>query len=368
MYAVDKDEKQGAGKSAPPVRPMNGATAGGDSGLIDLKKLADGEIATSQNGLRAIQDEEASAILASTSSASLSQIVLPIPGREVAPVDAAETPSRAPVQPKKSRAGLAVAIVLVLGAGAAAAFVLLKRSEKKNQNQVAANDVGSAPEGATMRPADTAPLVTPTDTTGSSDTAAMEAEAKAKADAEALALAEAAKTAGKTDREERKDRTGREESKSSAKTETSAKTEVAAKTETKTKTVVTAPEPEDKTGATAKTIPANDTQKEIEKLLKTEQVVEDDGPKKTRLEAAEIKTGMNKVRGAVQSCADASDATGVVKVSVTIASSGSPTAAKVTGEFASHAIASCVKEALMKASFPSWTGAATTVSYAFSVD
>ena len=407
MHSLDKDEKQGS-KNPPPGAPphLNGKRAEPDSGLIDLKALADGEISTSMNNIEKQREEQRdAAILASTSSVSLSQIVLPIAGREgKTPIDTvAEAPvakaalaagGKAPAQ--KSRTGLVVALVLGLGAAAGGAFWYIKNSEKKKtseDNVVAAGggaqlpttgqgQVPVEPPGGTMvaaggpsDPSGGGPVVQPLDTTGGSDVTAPAGSPDDKkagtGDDKKLAAADDKKAATGDDKkltpEEKK---AAADKKAAAAEDKKAAAEDKKAAADKAAADKVAAADKDKLETGGPTTPKDDSQSEIQKLLAGggDDKKTDDAPKKTGLDKDEIKAGMNKIKAVVQNCARAEKVVGVIKVRATIAASGSVTSGSVTGEFASNPVAGCVKDAVMAASFPSWTGSPMTVNYSYSVD
>ena len=401
MHSLDKDEKQGS-KNPPPGAPphLNGKRAEPDSGLIDLKALADGEISTSMNNIEKQREEQRdAAILASTSSVSLSQIVLPIAGREGktpidtvadAPVAKAALAGGAKAAPQKSRTGLVVAIVLGLGAAAGGAFWYIKNSEKKktaDDNVVAAGGAGALPTtGQGLVPAEPpggtmvagagagdpsgggGPVVQPLDTAGGNQVTAPAGnpDDKKAADDKKLAAANDKKAADdkKLTPEEKK---AAADKKAAAAEDKKAAADKAATDKAADKVAAA---DKDKLETGGPTTPKDDSQSEIQKLLAGggDDKKVDDAPKKTSLDKDEIKAGMNKIKAIVQNCARTAKVVGVIKVRATIAASGSVTSGSVTGEFASNPVASCVKDAVMAASFPSWTGSPMTVNYSYSVD
>jgi len=158
MHSLDKDEKQSP-KSPPLSAPphVNGTRPDPDSGLIDLKKLADGEMSTSMNNIEKQKEEREAAILASTSAVSLSQIVLPIAGREgKTPHDSEKlTPAgaaAAPAPAKSSRAGLVAVIAIGLLGAAAAAFWYIKQSEKGKEPEADGVAAGQTQTTAPVQP------------------------------------------------------------------------------------------------------------------------------------------------------------------------------------------------------------------------
>jgi hypothetical protein len=393
MLALDKDEKHGS-KNPPPAAPphLNGKRTEPDSGLIDLKALADGEISTSMNNIEK-QNERDAAILASTSSQSLAQIVLPIVGREgKTPIEdehdakavaaaAVATGGKPVAKQSKSHTGLIAVIAIGLVGAAAAAFYFIKKSEKKSDAPVAANTSDTedmaAGGGQGMQPPPTTgmepgsqmvtgggtpgdpsgggPIVQPLDTAGGNQVA-LPAGGK--------------KDDGKKD-DGKKDDGKKTDAKADAKKDDAKKAD-AKKDDGKKddgKVVATGDQPKDLDVGPA-TKPKDDGQSEIQKLLagSDDDKKVDEAPKKTGLDKDEIKAGMGKVKAIVQNCAKSEKVVGVIKVRATIAPSGSVSNAAVTGEFASNPVASCVKDAISAASFPSWTGSPMTVNYSYSVD
>ena len=394
MLSVDKDEKQSA-KAPPPDagRPLNGARTEPDSGLIDLRSLAEGELANSQTGMKQAKEEREAAILALTSSASLSQIVLPLPGKELKEV----------VGAPKSRTGLVIAAVLLLAGAAGLVFWLVKRNEKQDK-QVAANEPGSsigapgggAPGGAPEGPGgagggslaggavadhkDDSTSVKPDKVDAVDDKAAKEdrpADDKADKSADKDAKADKAEKGAKADKGVKADKADKAVAKADKADKAVAKADKADKAVAKAdKAVAKADEgrPANADGSGGKTKPTNETQRDIQKLLDEaggpdrKEAPVDDKPKKTRLETAEIKAGMAKVKGTARACGSANSTSGVVQVKVTIAPSGSVSTVTILGEFAGKPAGACVKEAVQGASFPKWEGTPMTVNFSFPID
>ncbi len=89
------------------------------------------------------------------------------------------------------------------------------------------------------------------------------------------------------------------------------------------------------------------------------------GPVKETLERKDVAAGMEKIRGALVTCAG--DRHGIAKVNLTIANSGRVTKALVEGVFAGTKEGSCIARTVRGARFPRFKGSSVEVSFPFTL-
>jgi hypothetical protein len=80
---------------------------------------------------------------------------------------------------------------------------------------------------------------------------------------------------------------------------------------------------------------------------------------------SDIVAGMNRVKGRVQGCYDKFRVPGMATMGITIAPSGTVSAARVKGMFAGTPTGACLQSAVKTATFPRFKGAAFSVDYPF---
>lgn len=342
------------------------------SGLHDIRALAANTITRHNEKVAQDIGEVADALLASTSPATLGQVVLPVPGKEVSQAVVAASVSKA-VDPKLAVAAAAVSAtpqssgwartmviaLAVLIAGGAVAFVMYNKN--KQQAEVAAVTTPEAPltaAGATPTSVEpvAAPLTPPADTEVKPADPAVVAmadpakpEPKAEKDVAPAAPREVAKVDPKA-----KD----------AKPEEKGKEMVAAITPVETKPADTKPaeppkaeeKPKDAIEQLLGAAPEDNTAKETKAA--------EDLP--TELADAEVKKGMGGIKARVQDCYARYKVPGMVKVKTTIEPDGGVSSAvAVDDKFANTETGQCVADAVQLAKFKKWSGAQRVVTYPF---
>ncbi|MCB9571017.1 MAG: hypothetical protein H6709_02905 [Kofleriaceae bacterium] len=111
--------------------------------------------------------------------------------------------------------------------------------------------------------------------------------------------------------------------------------------------------------------PKDDLDRSIEDLLNSPvEKKKVDKPDKTELTSHELRAGLADAAGAAKACYGKYGIAGTVKVKLTIDPSGKVSKAAATGDFAGTPSGTCVAAALKQASFPAWSGAPMSTTYA----
>lgn len=365
-------------------RPPQGGdveTRDENSGLHDIKQMA---TSTKKRISRrhSTQSDAEESLLNSASSASLSAIVLPEPGKDEEHYESEERPAvavaaRSSSSSDKGRTGMPVWIYGAVVAAAAAAglvFYLTRGGGKDDGARLAAAE--QAPETAPVATG-AAPPAAPTAAPIEDDPAPAAADDLDSAETDDDPAGEAAATAeGDADGEPAvvakndppaKSTPSRTVARSARKSSSSGSDKGAASKAAKADKPAKAP---------AK--PAADGKRSLDDLLdeaaggaKSNKDIEADKPAepkvaaKTELTKSEIQSGMREIRGRVGACHDKFKESGNVMVKVEISPNGSVTSAKATGKFANTETGLCVAQAVEKATFPAWEGKPKRFSYPF---
>jgi hypothetical protein len=392
MSTSSEDRSQGQKAAASP------AGGGGEkserqevSGLHDIRALA---ASTIQRHSKEISvGEVADALMASASPATLGQVVLPAPGKEVASVVASSKVALSDAPPAPSSGwGRSLAVgALMLAAGFGIAFLVFREPRKDQAAGTPANEAAPSMAAGSRadtpaQPAPSEPSVVAASSTdpqaGSSGSSAAGEKAAGGGDETkptevAMADTKPAPRDAKTDkpaatRPDKPDKAVADRSKADAKPDTA---DTAKPDDTK---------PDEGGGggaaagggATPKEEPKKNPSIEdifnapagggpaAEKPVETKPAADAEGP--TELTNDEVKKGMGSIKARVQDCYAKFKVAGTVTVSVTIEPDGIVTkAVAVDDKFANTDTGFCVAEAVSHAVFKKWNGPARTVRYPF---
>jgi hypothetical protein len=334
------------------------------SGLHEIKALAASAVRRSTERRAESEPGQSSDALIAT-PAALSSVVLPQPGREVAPpkvravsvADADGVPAAAlsvPMAAKSSRVGLYVgALGLLVAAGAVGLYV--SGAKKSSEAAPAATVALSEPAPAATPPSAPTPTVAPV------AAAAPAAEAKPE---EARPSEPAGAPAVAVEKASKKDRKPDDEAKAGG--------AVAAVTRTE----------KDKPAAKEPAADAKPAGKEAGKDPAAHNEIDDifgDKPTTAAKPAApagpalpeklgqdDVKKGMASVKARVQACYDEFKVSGTIKLKVKIEVDGTVSSADVVDDkFKATDTGACVSAAVKTAKFPAVSGTSLVVSYPF---
>jgi hypothetical protein len=334
-------------------------------------------------------DAEADLLATVASSGSFGQVVLPEPGREVAPKIAHARPSlSAPAQmaggfgsgivdrrPSRVPAVL-LTTVLIVGAGAVAAWFLVPKYLARRAQPVAAVETQQAPDVEAAPAAETPPEVAPSQAPATAEPADDSALAMAPAPEPAPAAEgeDDKPSAPKGRRAEReggtKEARHREEAAEPAPPPPPAAAAAPAKPDKPAKEgkkpgnagetqdldallneATKGAEPAGGGGATAPSSPAP-TEKPEEKLPES-------------LTSKQVRDGMTLVKARVQACYDKYKVAGVVEIKVKIDRDGTIADSDAVGKFAATETGLCVGQAVRHAAFPKFSGPPMNFTYPF---
>jgi hypothetical protein len=351
------------------------------TGLHDLQKLA----RTTKERLAQKQPEDAPSDLLAASGSSFGAVVLPVPGREVAPPAAAssrmKTADPMAVQPtsgfgagivtrKPSRLPAVLGTLVVVGGlAAAAAWYVVPRYFAHHGEQVAmAPAPAAAPEAASAEaaPAPAATAATPPAAPGT-PTEPMAGAFAPPAEPDKVASPSEDRDQGdKKAKKEKRERAEKPKAKDAEKSGDAQTTTVAAGPATP---APAAAKPEGKTSG------AKGDAASLDDLLNAAAPGAGGGAapppaekpaenKPETLSSGQVRDGMIKVQPRVQACYEKLKVPGVVDLQLTISSDGK-VKADVVGKFAGTETGSCVAEAVSHASFPSFSGPSMHMKYPF---
>lgn len=374
---------------APPRDGKNGSKPEREetSGLHDIRALARSEL---QRRSAAREAVDAADMLENSSPLSLGQVVLPKPGREVAPVVVPVEAGGPRAEPKRtSAAGVALILGLLLVGAAAAAFFWMKSREGDRaageQTQVAQaegmpaaaqpTDEASAGvgEGAPAVPAEVPPA---TAAGAATDVGATpEAAAAAASGASSKTAGETTRATAATDKATTDKATGKATADQAAADKAAADKAAASKAATTTAKAGT-PAGETASPAAAQAGPSGSLDSLIDEAVGLDPSVAkaataapvEDKPEPAapaapdQLSREDIKQGMRTVHARVQACYDKFKVPGTIKVRVKIDPDGSVASADaVDDKFKSTETGFCVSEAVKTAKFRTFSGSAMII-------
>jgi len=352
-----------------------------NTGLHDIKAMARTTKARISQRVSTQSDVEESLLV--SSSSGLKAVVLPEPGRDKPSYESEAAVPEAAGDAEEARGGLPFWVYGAVGAVAIAAVVFfVVRGRGGDEQKTAALDRAERPSAETMpgaalgdpradeiaaaddqdddapaeptagdEPAPTVSPISPEEDGAAGGVASKAAEPVAVAAPE-----------GKRDRRSDRRRSKKAKDKGSDKRKPSA----APKADSKP----APPPPADKPARGPRSLEdildtemgpapgAGKTGKDPAKPVKK-------APANTELGGSDIRTGMRSVLGRVQACYTQHKKSGTVKVSVTVAPSGSVAKASATGSFAGSKTGNCVATAVKSAKFPAWDGRAKAFKYSY---
>lgn len=357
-----------------------GAGTSENTGLHDIRKLAQQSIERQRTRRTTESDALDEAILESASPAALGQVVLPAPGREVAPPAiqaAAAAPASGalePAAPARSRAGLVVAGIGLLAAAAAAVFFVTRGGDQGQGAATGRPQVAAAsPAGDGERAAPPSP---PAETTAKKTPVAVPLDADPGATATAPGGAKtavgatvAARTEDARPREAKPEKGDpREETKPKRGEEKPAGGATATKEPEK--------QPEEKLSpADTKPTEPSKPRDEIDEILNASSKPQEKKPAAEttpgtalpeKLSAEDVRAGMGKAKARIQACYDKYKITGTIELRVRIEPDGTVGSAEaIDDKFANTETGLCVEQAVKAVKFPAFSGAPLTLKYKF---
>ncbi len=347
------------------------------SGLHEIKALAASTVARNSKERRAATEpsDPAGGLLGTGSHASLGNVVLPQPGKEVAPpkvrrtsVTDADGVRAAPlvVPPSKSRAGLYLGVFGVLAAAAGVAFFLKSQQASEGAARQAAVNTAAAGVPEPVPAEDTRPepavaaLTPPSEVPGAPAGGAAAGVLPAPADDNGDDESAKKRAGAKSSKDEKGDK-GDRDAKDGAKPGKDAKPAASGSAKDAPKVVATPPE-----------APKAEPKNEIDEIFgdkpsAEKKPAEAAGPAlPEKLAQGDVKKGMGSVKARVQACYDQFKIPGTIKLKVKIEADGSVGSADVVDpKFAGTDTGACVASAVKTAKFPAVSGPPLVISYPF---
>jgi hypothetical protein len=381
-----KQEKQEVGQMDVTTKPTPKVEM---TGLHDLQLLARN---TKERLAQKHPDEaEADLLAAVSSSGSFGSVVLPEPGREVAPPVMNAPPPAAVARASAKMAAVAaagpvtgfgagvvarkpsrlpavlVSLIVVLGAAGVGVWYFLPQYLAKNQQAAPAVAAVETTPTPAVEPIE-APAAAPAPPAGAAATTAQQPETAAPADSDSASAVAAAEPSEHRERDRKRAKGGdADKVVALAKPE---KTEKPEKAEKPAETPAPTPAPK----------PAREESKDIDDLLNeasggapapggggttpaADSKPEEKAPES--LTSGQVRQGMSLVKAKVQACYTAFKVPGVVEIKVKIENDGTVSSTEPVGKFAGTETGTCVADAVKHAPFPRFSGPPMSLKYPF---